>query len=153
MGESTTACLDRGRHTELSALFHLVNRRSGSRNFIVLTDDRELLFVPEDVDLLSRRQEQIAIAIENAMAYQEFLNSRTSSHTGKLYLEEEGNRSDSGFERIIGEKRSAKEYSGIGGHRRSERSPVMLLGETGKARVAHCARNHEPRGRRKDVPL
>ena len=40
----------------------------------------ETAFVPEDVDFLSQASGQIAIAIENALAYHEISDSRTSLH-------------------------------------------------------------------------
>src|SRR5258708_2062673 len=67
----------------------------------------ETPFVPEDVDFLSRASGQIAIAIENALAYQEISELKDKLAQEKLYLEEEI-RSDSGFERIIGKSAPLK---------------------------------------------
>ena len=61
----------------------------------------------EDVDFLSRASGQIAIAIENALAYHEISELKDKLAQEKLYLEEEI-RSDSGFERIIGKSAPLK---------------------------------------------
>jgi formate hydrogenlyase transcriptional activator len=49
----------------------------------------ETPFSPEDVDFLSRASGQIAIAIENALAYQEISQLKDKLAQEKLYLEEE----------------------------------------------------------------
>src|SRR5216683_326087 len=67
----------------------------------------ETPFVPEDVDFLSRASGQIAIAMENALAYHEISELKDKLAQEKLYLEEEI-RSDSGFERIIGKSAPLK---------------------------------------------
>src|SRR6202008_3491721 len=49
----------------------------------------ETPFLPEDVDFLNRASGQIAIAIENALVYQEISELRDKLAQEKLYLEEE----------------------------------------------------------------
>src|SRR5580658_9180153 len=49
----------------------------------------ETPFLPEDVDFLSRASGQIAIAIENALAYQEISELKDKLEQEKLYLEDE----------------------------------------------------------------
>src|SRR5580658_5320218 len=58
-------------------------------------------FSPEDLDFLSRESGQIAIAIENALAYREISELKDKLAQEKVYLEEEF-RSEMGFEQIIG---------------------------------------------------
>jgi formate hydrogenlyase transcriptional activator len=65
----------------------------------------EVPFVAEEVDFLSRASGQIAIAIENALAYREISELKDKLAQEKLYLEEEF-RSEMGFEQIIGSTRA-----------------------------------------------
>jgi len=67
----------------------------------------ETPFAPEDVDFLSRASGQIAIAIENALAYREISELKDKLAQEKLYLEEEF-RSEMGFEQIIGNSTALK---------------------------------------------
>ncbi len=67
----------------------------------------ETPFSPEDVDFLSRASGQIAIAIENALAYREISELKDKLAQEKLYLEEEF-RSEMGFEQIIGNSTALK---------------------------------------------
>jgi formate hydrogenlyase transcriptional activator len=49
----------------------------------------ETPFTPDDVDFLSRASGQIAIAIDNALAYREISELKDKLSQEKLYLEEE----------------------------------------------------------------
>ena len=86
----------------------LVNR---GRVLGILSTGRttETPFIPEDVDFLSRASGQIAIAIENALAYQEISELKDKLAQERPYLEEEI-RGDSGFERIIGKSAASKPF-------------------------------------------
>ncbi len=108
----------------------------------------ETPFVPEDVDFLSRASGQIAIAIENALAYHEISELKDKLAQEKLYLEEEI-RSDSGFERIIGKSAPLKHILELVDTVAPSDSTVLLLGETGtgKELIARAIHDH---GRRKD---
>src|ERR1700756_2097278 len=61
----------------------------------------ETQFTPEDVDLLTRASGQIAIAVENALAYHETSELKDKLAQEKLYLEEEI-RSEMNFKDIVG---------------------------------------------------
>src|SRR5882762_9623976 len=108
----------------------------------------ETPFVPEDVDFLSRASGQIAIAIENALAYQEISEHKDKLAQEKLYLEEEI-RSDSGFERIIGKSAPLKRILELVDTVAPSDSTVLLLGETGTGKELIARAIHD-RGRRKD---
>src|SRR6201997_1330849 len=69
----------------------------------------ETPFSPEDVDFLSRASGQIAIAIENALAYHEISELKDKLAHEKLYLEEEI-RSELNFENIIGSQSSSMPF-------------------------------------------
>src|SRR6266403_157258 len=108
----------------------------------------ETPFVPEDVDFLSRASGQIAIAIENALAYHEISELKDKLAQEKLYLEEEI-RSDSGFERIIGKSAPLKHILELVDTVAPSDSTVLLLGETGTGKELIARAIHD-RGRRKD---
>jgi len=108
----------------------------------------ETPFVPEDVDFLSRASGQIAIAIENALAYHEISELKDKLAQEKLYLEEEI-RSDSGFERIIGKSAPLKHILQLVETVAPSDSTVLLLGETGTGKELIARAIHD-RGRRKD---
>src|SRR5246500_2866638 len=61
----------------------------------------ETPFTPEDVDLLTQASGQIAIAVENALAYHEISELKDKLAQEKLYLEDEI-RIEMNFESIVG---------------------------------------------------
>ncbi|MGA7622316.1 MAG: GAF domain-containing protein [Candidatus Acidiferrales bacterium] len=69
--------------------------------FLSILRTTDTPFTSQDVDFLSRASGQIAIAIENALAYQEISELKDKLAQEKVYLEEEF-RSEMGFEQIIG---------------------------------------------------
>jgi formate hydrogenlyase transcriptional activator len=128
-------------------LIPLVNR---GRVLGILATSRstETPFTPEDVDFLSRASGQIAIAIENALAYQEISELKDKLAQEKLYLEEEI-RTDSGFERIIGKSAALKRVLQIVETVAPSDSTALLLGETGTGKELIARAIHD-RSRRKD---
>jgi formate hydrogenlyase transcriptional activator len=128
-------------------LIPLVNR---GRILGILATSRttEIPFAPEDVDFLSRASGQIAIAIENALAYKEISELKEKLTQEKLYLEEEI-RSDSGFERIIGKSAALKRVLQMVEIVAQSDSTVLLLGETGTGKELIARAIHD-RSRRKD---
>src|ERR1700693_2650929 len=128
-------------------LIPLVNR---GRALGILATSRttDTPFTPEDVDFLSRASGQIAIAIENALAYQEISELKDKLAQEKPYLEEEI-RTDSGFERIIGKSAALKRVLQMVETVAPSDSTVLLLGETGTGKEL-IARAIRDRSRRKD---
>src|SRR5579863_3348151 len=108
----------------------------------------ETPFRPEDVDFLGRASGQIAIAIENALAYKEISELKEKLAQEKLYLEEEI-RTDSGFERIIGKSAALKRVLQMVETVAPSDSTVLLLGETGTGKELIARAIHD-RSRRKD---
>jgi len=111
----------------------------------------ETPFVPEDVDFLSRASGQIAIAIENALAYREISELKDKLAQEKLYLEEEF-RSEMGFEQIIGNSTALKHVLQQVETVAPSDSTVLLLGETGTGKELIARAIHD-RSRRKQRTL
>jgi formate hydrogenlyase transcriptional activator len=108
----------------------------------------ETPFSPEDVDFLSRASGQIAIAIENALAYHEISQLKDKLAQEKLYLEEEI-RSEMNFENIIGNSPALKHVLELVETVAPNDSTVLLLGETGTGKELIARAIHD-RSRRKD---
>src|SRR3984893_12666852 len=111
----------------------------------------ETPFSPEDVDFLSRASGQIAIAIENALAYREISELKDKLAQEKLYLEEEF-RSEMGFEQIIGNSKALNHVLQQVETVAPSDSTVLLPGETGKGKELIARAIHD-RSRRKQRTL
>jgi formate hydrogenlyase transcriptional activator len=108
----------------------------------------ETPFSPGDVDFLSRAAGQIAIAIENALAYHEISQLKEKLAQEKLYLEEEI-RSEMNFENIIGNSPAIKHVLELVETVATSDSTVLLLGETGTGKELIARAIHD-RSRRKE---
>jgi formate hydrogenlyase transcriptional activator len=111
----------------------------------------ETPFAPADVDFLSRASGQIAIAIENALAFREISELKDKLAQEKLYLEEEF-RSEMGFEQIIGNSTALKHVLQQVETVATSDSTVLLLGETGTGKELIARAIHD-RSRRKQRTL
>src|SRR5271155_4692526 len=111
----------------------------------------ETSFTPEDVDFLSRASGQIAIAVENALAYREISELKDKLAQEKVYLEEEF-RSEMGFEQIIGNSSALKHVLQLVETVAPSDSTVLLLGETGTGKELIARAIHD-RSRRKQRTL
>src|SRR6266851_2351614 len=87
-------------------------------------------FTPEDVELLQPVAAQVAIAVENALAFKEIESLKNKLAEEKLYLEEEI-RSEFNFEEIIGESPALKRALAQVELAAPAGTTVLLLGETG----------------------
>ena len=111
-------------------------------------------FGAQDVELLQQVSGQVAIALENTLAFEEIDRLKDKLAVEKLYLEEEI-RSEFNFEEIIGESpllRSALaqvELAAPAG------TTVLILGETGtgKELIARAIHNLSPRRERTFVKV
>jgi formate hydrogenlyase transcriptional activator len=130
-----------------TCLFPLINR---GRVLGILTIARttEAPFTPYDVEFLTQAAGQIAIAIENAMAYHEISELKDKLAQEKLYLEEEI-RSEMNFENIIGNSPALKHVLELVETVGTSDSTVLLLGETGTGKELIARAIHD-RSRRKE---
>jgi formate hydrogenlyase transcriptional activator len=130
-----------------SWLFPLINR---GRALGILTMARitEAPFTPYDVEFLTQAAGQIAIAIENALAYHEISELKDKLAQEKLYLEEEI-RGEINFENIIGNSSTLKHVLELVETVAPSDSTVLLLGETGTGKELIARAIHD-RSRRKD---
>jgi formate hydrogenlyase transcriptional activator len=128
-------------------LIPLVNR-GRALGILSIARTSEVNFTPEDVDFLSRASGQIAVAIENALAYHEISQLKDKLAQEKLYLEEEI-RSEMNFENIIGNTPPLKHVLELVETVATSDSTVLLLGETGTGKELIARAIHD-RSRRKD---
>ena len=124
----------------------LVNhgRALGYMSLARATDDA---FTNKDVEFLSQAAGQIAIAIDNALAYEEISTLKDKLAQEKLYLEEQI-RSEMDFEQIVGNSPALKHVLQLVETVAASDSTVLLLGETGTGKELIARAIHE-RSRRK----
>jgi len=108
-------------------------------------------FSTEDVDFLSRVAGQVAIAIENALAYREIAELKDKLAQEKLYLEEEI-RGEVDFEGIVGQSSALRQVLQLVETVATSDSTVLLLGETGTGKELVARAIHD-RSRRKERTL
>jgi formate hydrogenlyase transcriptional activator len=111
-------------------------------------------FTPAESELLSQVAQQVAIAVENALAHQEAQALKERLAKEKLYLEDEI-RTEHNFEEIVGDsdalKRVLKQVEIVA----PTDSTVLVLGETGtgKELIARAIHNRSARRERTFVKL
>jgi formate hydrogenlyase transcriptional activator len=130
-----------------TCLIPLVNR-GRALGILSIARKSEANFTPEDVEFLAQAAGQIAIAIENAIAYHEISQLKDKLAQEKLYLEEEI-RSEMNFENIVGNSPALKHVLELVETVAPSDSTVLLLGETGTGKELIARAIHD-RSRRKD---
>ena len=109
----------------------------------------ENAFNDEDAELLNQIAKQVAIAVENALAFREIDSLKNQLKEEKLYLEEEI-RTGHNFEEIIGNSPALKRLlQGVETVAGTD-STVLIFGETGtgKELIAHAIHNLSQRRER-----
>jgi formate hydrogenlyase transcriptional activator len=108
---------------------------------------RENAFGEADAVLLSLCAQQIAIAVENVLAYREIATLKDKLNKEKLYLEDEI-RSELNFEEIIGESPAIKQVLKQVDIVAPTDSTVLILGETGTGKELLARAIHDRSKRR-----
>ncbi len=110
---------------------------------------RENAFTDDDIELLDQVGRQVAIAVENALAFREIDALKNRLKEEKLYLEEEI-RTEYNFEEIVGQSLALKRVlQDVETVARTD-STVLIYGETGtgKELIAHAIHNLSQRRER-----
>jgi formate hydrogenlyase transcriptional activator len=136
-----------GEGARSSCLIPLVNR-SRPLGILGLIRTTETPFTPNDVDFLTQAAGQIAIAVENALAFREISDLKDKLAQEKLYLEEEI-RSEMNFDNIVGNSRTLKHVLELVETVAPSDSTVLLLGETGTGKELIARAIHD-RSRRQE---
>jgi formate hydrogenlyase transcriptional activator len=142
---------------------HPLAKRAGLKSGVVvplISHDRALgtlgvgslqenAFTDDDADLLNQVGKQVAIAVENALAFREIDALKNQLKEEKLYLEEEI-RTEYNFEEIIGNSPALKRVLQDVETVAATDSTVLIYGETGtgKELIAHAIHNLSQRRER-----
>ncbi len=126
----------------------------GPLGLITMGSRRPNSFGQEDQDLLSQISNQIALAVDNAIAHGRVTEARDRLEEERLYLESEI-RSEYNFEDIVGKSAALRKVLDQVAIVAPTQSTVLLHGETGtgKELVARAIHNLSPRHERTFVRL
>jgi formate hydrogenlyase transcriptional activator len=160
--------LDRAAMEEFSSPTSYLMRGEGVRSVVctpLITHDRALgtlslaslrdaAFQQGDVDLLVQVAGQVAIAVENALAFQEIAVLKNKLAQEKLYLEDEI-RTEMNFDEIVGEAPSVRAVLKQVETVAPTDSAVLITGETGtgKELIARAIHHLSPRRERTFVKV
>jgi formate hydrogenlyase transcriptional activator len=127
------------------------NRVLGALNVASL---RDAAFTQEDADLLGQVAAQVAIAVENALAFRQIEELKNKLAEEKLYLEDEI-RTEFNFEEIIGESTALRAILKQVETVAPTDSTVLIQGETGtgKELIARAIHNVSARRERTFVKV
>jgi formate hydrogenlyase transcriptional activator len=122
--------------------------RDRSLGILSVASRDENAFEKEDVSFLSQVARQVAIGVENALAYAEIADLKDKLAQEKLYLEDEI-RGEMDFEGIVGQSSALRHVLQLVETVAPSDSTVLLLGETGTGKELIARAIHE-RSRRKE---
>src|ERR1700723_40154 len=128
--------------------------RTHALGVLALARFEENLFTQDDVDFLTQIASQVAVAVENAMAYGEIAKLKDRLAQEKLYLEDEM-RGEMDFEGIVGQSTALRHVLELVETVAPSDSTVLLLGETGtgKELIARAIHDRSRRNSRTLVKL
>jgi formate hydrogenlyase transcriptional activator len=140
-GIQTICCVPLINHGDTFGTLNLASRRIDA-------------FTPQDIELLLQVGGQIAIAVENALAFKEIDALKDKLAEEKLYLEEEI-RTEFNFEEIIGDSPLLKQALAQVELVAPAGTTALILGETGtgKELIARAIHNLSPRRERTFVKV
>lgn len=115
--------------------------------FLGVGSFHEAAFSKDDQELLGHIANQIAIAVENALAYREIETLKNTLASEKLYLEEEI-KSEFNFAEIVGQSAALKKILRQVQTVAPTDSAVLLFGETGTGKELIARAIHDLSGRR-----
>ncbi len=115
---------------------------------LAVASREENAFNEGEIAFLLQVARQVAIAVENALAYGEIADLKDKLAQEKLYLEEEI-RGEMDFEGIVGQSSALRHVLNLVDTVAPSDSTVLLLGETGTGKELIARAIHE-RSRRKD---
>jgi formate hydrogenlyase transcriptional activator len=104
-------------------------------------------FSTEDVELLGQVGQQVAIAVENALAFRQIADLQEKLNTERLYLEDEI-RTEHNFEEIVGQSAALKQVLKQVEIVAPTDSTVLIQGETGTGKELVARAIHNLSGRR-----
>jgi formate hydrogenlyase transcriptional activator len=122
--------------------------RDRSLGVLALASREENAFDGEEATFLSQVAQQVAIGLENALAYGEIADLKDKLAQQKLYLEDEI-RGEMDFEGIVGQSSALRHVLNLVETVAPSDSTVLLLGETGTGKELIARAIHE-RSRRKE---
>ena len=125
--------------------------RERSLGVLAVSSREENAFDREDVSFLSQVARQVAIGVENALAYGEIADLKDKLAQEKLYLEDEirGEMDFEGIVGIVGQSSALRHVLNLVENVAPSDSTVLLLGETGTGKELIARAIHE-RSRRKE---
>ncbi len=118
---------------------------------LALASREENAFDQEETAFLCQVAQQVAIGVENALAYGEIADLKDKLAQEKLYLEDEI-RGEMDFEGIVGQSSALRHVLSLVETVAPNDSTVLLLGETGTGKELIARAIHD-RSRRKDRTL
>jgi formate hydrogenlyase transcriptional activator len=128
---------------DIGSLTHMpLKGRNGIVGVLSLGSFRENAFSEEDVNFLTQIARQVAIAVENALAFGEVSDLKNKLTLEKLYLEDEI-RSELQFEEIVGKSEALRRVLAQVETVAPTDSTVLIYGETGtgKELIARAVHN------------
>ncbi len=115
---------------------------------LAVTSREENAFDEDEVAFLTQVAQQVAVGVENALAYGEIADLKDKLAQEKLYLEQEI-RGEMDFEGIVGQSSALRHVLNMVDTVAPSDSTVLLLGETGTGKELIARAIHD-RSRRKD---